>query len=362
MNAKVLAAGGAVISVLALVVGLIAVGGAPSQSASASSTATSVCATTGPVTGLTPVAATNARIVVATAENQGGSAAAIIAVAVGIAESGLRVLGNTDGQLGSIAAQGLGSDHDSIGIFQQRPSWGSVAQRLDPALSTGLFMARLIADNGWQSKQPWVAAQDVQVSAYDGNPRAANNESSVYGGNYRSAVEQAQQTVAVIDKDAASLTCGGVAGGAAASTIPGSHGLPASYTVPAAATPAEAKAITFAIAQLDKPYVFGASGPDSFDCSGLTLAAWAQAGVTLPHYTVAQEQQGTASSPGSILPGDLVLVPGSDGTLAAPGHVGMYIGDGLVLNAADEQEGILVQTYNNFIQGGHGLSAIRHIA
>jgi cell wall-associated NlpC family hydrolase len=362
MNAKLLAAAGGIMTILALVVGLVAVGGAGSQSADAASTGIDVCATDGPLAGLSDVAAANARIVVATAERQGGSTGAVIALAVGITESGLRVLGNTDGQQGLRAVQGLGSDHDSIGFFQQRPSWGSAAQRLDPALSTGLFMARLFADHGWQSKHPWIAAQDVQVSAYDGNPRAANNDSAVYGGNYQAAVKQAQQIVAAVDKDAATLTCGGLGKSKAASVLPGSHGLPETYAVPATATAAESKAITFAIAQLDKPYGFGASGPDSFDCSGLMLAAWAQAGVTLPHYTVAQQQAGAASSPGSILPGDLVLVPGSDGTLAAPGHVGMYIGDGLVLDAADEKDGILVQAYDNFVQGGIGLSAIRHIA
>ena len=60
-------------------------------------------------------------------------------------------------------------------------------------------------------------------------------------------------------------------------------------------------------------------------------------------------------------PGDLILVPGSDGTLAAPGHVGLYIGHGLVVDAADEQLGILVQTYPDFIRAGGGLSAIRHV-
>jgi cell wall-associated NlpC family hydrolase len=346
----------------ALIVGLVVIGGAASPQASASAAGANVCATTGPLAGLTAVAATNARIVVATAEKQAGAAGAVIAVAAGIAESGLRVLGNTDGQQGSAAVEGLGSDHDSIGIFQQRPSWGSIAQRLDPALATGLFITHLIAEEHWQSSQPWVAAQNIQVSAFDGNPRPANNGSAVYGGNYAQTVAQAQQIVAAVDKDAASLTCGGLAGGEAASTMTGSHGLPASYTVPATATPAATKAISFAISQLDKPYVFGASGPGSFDCSGLMLAAWAQAGVPLPHYTVAQATAGTASSTASIRPGDLVLVPGTDGTLAAPGHVGMFIGHGLVINAADEQTGIIVQTLTNFVHNGHGLSTIRRIS
>jgi hypothetical protein len=61
----------------------------------------------------------------------------------------------------------------------------------------------------------------------------------------------------------------------------------------------------------------------------------------------------------AISPGDLVLVPGADGSLASPGHVAIYIGAGLVVAAADVQVGIIVQTYSSLISGG--LSGIRHI-
>lgn len=83
--------------------------------------------------------------------------------------------------------------------------------------------------------------------------------------------------------------------------------------------------------------------------------------MQLPHYTVAQAQVGTPTTVAALAPGDLVLVAGDDGTLAAPGHVGLYLGEGLVLNAADEQIGIRVQTYTDFVQVGHGLNALRHI-
>ena len=215
MNAKSIAAVGAALTVLTVVIGVLLVGGAASQQADAATRGVDVCATTGPLAGLSAAAAENARIVAATAERSAGSAGAVIAVAVGIAESGLRVLGNVDGQQGAAPVQGVGADHDSIGIFQQRPSWGSVAQRLDPALSTGLFVSRLLADPGWQSKPPWAAAQDVQVSAYDGQPRAANHWSATYGGNYKAAIGQARELVAVIDKDAASLSCGSLTHGEA---------------------------------------------------------------------------------------------------------------------------------------------------
>jgi peptidoglycan DL-endopeptidase CwlO len=126
------------------------------------------------------------------------------------------------------------------------------------------------------------------------------------------------------------------------------------------ATPAETLALTYAISKLGDAYVWGAAGPSSFDCSGLTMMAWAQAGVALDHYTVDQLSEGSAvAGYNAISPGDLVLIPGSDGTLADPGHVGLYIGYGLVLSAVDPQQGVIVQTWANFTAGG--VSGIRHI-
>jgi cell wall-associated NlpC family hydrolase len=153
-------------------------------------------------------------------------------------------------------------------------------------------------------------------------------------------------------------------GASSSATLPSSpivnDGLPWNYVIPANATTVETVAITYALAQLGKPYLWGGSGPDAFDCSGLTMMAWAQAGVTLLHYTGDQINEGTAvNSYAGISPGDLVLVPGSDGTISNPGHVGMYLGDGLVESAVDVQFGIIVQPYSAFLGGG--LSGIRHV-
>ena len=153
-------------------------------------------------------------------------------------------------------------------------------------------------------------------------------------------------------------------GAAASATLPSSpvinNGLPTNYVVPADATAAETVAITYALAQLGKSYLWGGTGPTAFDCSGLTMMAWAQAGVTLLHYTGDQINEGTeVSSYADVSPGDLVLVPGSDGTIANPGHVGIYLGDGLVESAVDVQYGVIVQPYSNFVGGG--LSGIRHV-
>jgi cell wall-associated NlpC family hydrolase len=79
---------------------------------------------------------------------------------------------------------------------------------------------------------------------------------------------------------------------------------------------------------LGKPYVFGSEGPNSYDCSGLTKAAWASVGVTLDHYTKDQWNEGAPVSSGDLRPGDLVFYyPGS------LHHVAIYIGGGMVVHA-----------------------------
>lgn len=93
--------------------------------------------------------------------------------------------------------------------------------------------------------------------------------------------------------------------------------------------------LSWAEEQLGKPYKWAAAGPDSYDCSGLTMDAFAQSGITLPHNANAQWQQ-TRERPvaeSMLAAGDLVFFAGSDGTRAAPGHVGIYVGDGEIIDA-----------------------------
>ena len=87
-------------------------------------------------------------------------------------------------------------------------------------------------------------------------------------------------------------------------------------------------AVNTALAQVGKPYVWGASGPNSFDCSGLMQYAWAAAGVALPHSSSAQSGMGTPVSRSQLQPGDLVFF------YSPVSHVGMYIGNGQMVHAA----------------------------
>ena len=82
---------------------------------------------------------------------------------------------------------------------------------------------------------------------------------------------------------------------------------------PAPASSAAAVAVQVALEQVGKPYDWAGAGPNSFDCSGLVMYAWAHAGVSLPHYSVAQYEDTTRISASQLQPGDLVFYDTGDG-------------------------------------------------
>jgi cell wall-associated NlpC family hydrolase len=95
-------------------------------------------------------------------------------------------------------------------------------------------------------------------------------------------------------------------------------------------------AVNTALAQVGDPYVWGASGPDSFDCSGLMQYAYAAAGVSLPHSSGMQSQMGAPVSRSALQPGDLVFF------YSPVSHVGMYIGNGQMVHAATSGQPVKV--------------------
>ncbi|MEU6122956.1 NlpC/P60 family protein [Streptomyces sp. NPDC047123] len=99
-----------------------------------------------------------------------------------------------------------------------------------------------------------------------------------------------------------------------------------------------AKVIDFAEAQIGKPYVWGATGPDSYDCSGLTQDAWKAAGITLPRTTWDQVKVGTTVKTADARPGDLVFFYDDIS------HVGIYIGDGKMIHAPKPGANVRVES------------------
>ncbi|WP_280442710.1 DUF4226 domain-containing protein [Nocardia brasiliensis] len=112
-------------------------------------------------------------------------------------------------------------------------------------------------------------------------------------------------------------------------------------TSAAGATPAGQRAISTALAQIGKPYVWGAEGPNSFDCSGLMQYSARAAGVQIPRTAALQYQQLPKVAPGDIRPGDLIF-PASRFNNGSPKHVVMYIGNGQCIEAP--QAGQTVRT------------------
>lgn len=110
----------------------------------------------------------------------------------------------------------------------------------------------------------------------------------------------------------------------------------ASFKVPPAPSKSAAQAVKFALVQVGKPYVFGAAGPDSYDCSGLTMAAWASAGVSLPHSAADQYNYGTHIAFSQLQPGDLMFF------YSPIGHVTIYIGSGYMVSAPQTGENVSV--------------------
>ncbi len=91
--------------------------------------------------------------------------------------------------------------------------------------------------------------------------------------------------------------------------------------------------IAYAESQLGKPYLWGGTGPDAFDCSGLVMESYLAAGIDIPRTSEQQWTWGPRVSPSQVEPGDLVFFAGADGTVISPGHVGLVIGGGKMIEA-----------------------------
>lgn len=114
-------------------------------------------------------------------------------------------------------------------------------------------------------------------------------------------------------------TTGGTSGG-------GSTGGGGSVPNPPPGTSAAMVAVQWAYSAIGRPYVYGAAGPDYFDCSGLTMWAYAHAGVSLAHSSYAQYDEGVHVPTADLQPGDLLFFYGL-------GHVGIYVGHGMMIDA-----------------------------
>jgi cell wall-associated NlpC family hydrolase len=109
-------------------------------------------------------------------------------------------------------------------------------------------------------------------------------------------------------------------------------------------------AVAFARSQIGKPYQWGGAGPDSYDCSGLTMVSWGKAGVALPHSAQDQYDMTSRVPVADLLAGDLVFF----GTPTDVYHVGLYVGSGNMVDAPETGQDVQVQSIFglNLLGGG----------
>jgi cell wall-associated NlpC family hydrolase len=259
----------------------------------------------------------------------------VVALATALQESGLRNL-----------AYG---DRDSLGLFQQRPSqgWGTANEILDPVHASTMFYEALEKISGWQSLSVTQAAQAVQKSGFPEayakwEPLATALQQAIEpllskaGSTSPSPSPSGSDSTASAPPSAAgSCTAGG--DGTDFGTIP-PGAVPDGYRIPADAPPKVQTAIRWALGQLGTPYQWGGSCTDSHgsdpmgrcDCSSLMQQSYKAAGVALSRTTYTQVKEGKPVSVDALQPGDLVF---TEGTAEVPEHVGMVIGQGLIVNA-----------------------------
>ncbi|MBC3194629.1 C40 family peptidase [Pseudonocardia sp. C8] len=203
-------------------------------------------------------------------------------------------------------------DRDSLGLFQQRPSmgWGTPEQVTDPAYSSRIFYERLLEVPGWDSMPVTVAAQTVQRSAF---PDAYAKWETLAA----SIVEQIG--------DVANPT--GCEPGTTGALPPGAAGA----------------AIGFALGELGKPYVWGATGPNAYDCSGLLMRAYEAAGMTIPRVSRDQYHSGGHLPVREVQPGDFLFYAHDPSDPSTIYHVTMYIGDDKMVEAPNKDHPVRVQ-------------------
>lgn len=331
---------------------LVIIGGSSALQAQAS------CALTTGGGGTVPVEASQTayvRTIIGVGKARGASPKGwIVALAVALQESGLRNLSNPAyPQSLSMTKDGSGSDHDSLGLFQQRPQsgWGSVAQLMDASYEATAFFGGpdvppanpgLLDIPGWQSLPVTVAAQQVQVSAYPDAYAKWEGEATQLA-----AANADAPPVAVLNPPPGSPAVAS-AGYTGADGLCGKGGV----LPPGGATGNAAAVIAQAQQRIGTPYSWGGGSLDGpsegfadgagivgFDCSSYTrYALFHGAGITLPR-TAAEQYAATAGrtvetgSPelSRLQPGDLLFWGSSAGSIH---HVALYVGGARMLEEA----------------------------
>jgi cell wall-associated NlpC family hydrolase len=202
------------------------------------------------------------------------------------------------------------------------------------------------ADRAKASAQDIATRAQAQVDRVAAQKDDLDAQIAVYQAAYERLSEDEQRASrAAAERHAAEQAAAAQAAAAEAAGSSAAASRPAPAAPRAAAPPAAPvlggsaaarKAVDIAMAQIGDPYVWGAAGPDAFDCSGLVQYAYAAAGISLPHSSRMQSTMGAPVSRDALQPGDLVFF------YSPVSHVGIYIGDGQMVHASTS--GVPVKT------------------
>lgn len=259
--------------------------------------ATEAVAACGAPAAASGVEAVNVNAVAGLNADQLHNAGTVIAVGQ---QMGLDVRGQTIGVMVALGESGLvnidvgdAAGPDSRGIFQQRANgaWGSYADRMNPETASRNFYKALQGTSGWEAMSATGAAHAVQRNA----------DPNYYTRYFDEAAQVVSNATGAPAAAAVTVTC--TTDAAPAVVSPGG-------------TAAAQAAVAFAMARRGQPYLWGGTGP-LYDCSGLTQAAYASAGVAIARDTYGQVLNGVAVNRDQVQPGDLWF--------PEPGHVELVI-------------------------------------
>jgi cell wall-associated NlpC family hydrolase len=197
---------------------------------------------------------------------------------------------------------------------------------------------RLVAAQQLAAVERWRQTLAKEKSTVEGNLRAAQEQLNSLRAEERRRLAAAEARRRAAEAAEARRQAAALAQRASRSRT--SAPTPSAPTPSTASAPPvsgrAAEAVKYAYAQLGDRYVWGAAGPDAFDCSGLTMMAWRAAGVSLPHSSRMQYDVGTKVSRSQLQPGDLVFF------YSPISHVGIYIGGGKMIHAPNPSQRVKI--------------------
>ncbi|MDX3071699.1 C40 family peptidase [Streptomyces sp. MI02-7b] len=237
----------------------------------------------------------------------------------------VRRAGVAGGVIGTLALTGMSAPANAEPTAADPATTGSIP--VIPALSTEASAAQAAAaiDETVVEQQLDAARDEARAEAM----KAAAKKKAAADARKAAAAKAAEARESATASRSAGRTA--LAGSASAPSVASVSSSAASGSV--------ASVLSFLKAQVGKPYVYGATGPSAYDCSGLTQAAFRTIGVELPRTSQAQSTFGTQVPVSEVQPGDLLFWGG----VGSAYHVAVYVGDGQYLDAANPSKGVVIQ-------------------